>query len=135
MPKATRGRAPLTVIRGGEKTLSAAQRTAVAQAAGIIRGLSPAQAEILVALIDEFRRDGYLQRVRDIDLPAVKILAEVINGWDPDGVYEFARAWTSTLVACEDGFQWAKCDAEDKEEHRRRVEAEMAKRGLAYHGT
>ena len=52
MPKASRGRGPLTVIRGGEKTLTAAQRTAVAQAAGIIRDLSPAQAEVLVALID-----------------------------------------------------------------------------------
>ncbi len=135
MPNAGRGRAPLTVVRGGEKTLSAQQRTAVAQAAGIIRALSPAQAEILVALIDEFRRDDFLQRVRDIDLPTIKILAEVINGWDPDGVYEFARAWTSTLVAREDGFQWSNCDAEDKEEHRRRVEAEMSRRGLAHHGT
>lgn len=106
----------------------------MAQAAGIIRELSPAQAEVLVALIDEFRRDDFLQRVRDVDLPAIKILADVINGWDPDGVYEFARAWTSTLVAREDDFQWSNCDAEDKEEHRRRVEAEMARRGLA-HGT
>ena len=135
MPKATRGRVPLTFVRGGEKTLSAAQRTAVAQAAGIIRNLSPAQAEVLVALIDEFRRDDFLRRVRDVDLPAIKILAEVINGWDPDGVYEFARAWTSTLVAREDGFQWSNCDADDKEEHRRRVEAEMSRRGLAHRGT
>ena len=134
MPKAGRGRASLTVVRGGEKTLSAAQRTAVAQAAGIIRDLSPTQAEVLIALIDEFRRDGFLQHVRDVDLPAIKILAEVINGWDPDGVYEFARAWTSTLVARKDGFQWSNCDAADKEEHRRRVEAEMARRGLAHHG-
>ena len=97
--------------------------------------LSPAQAEVLVALIDEFRRDDFLRRVRDVDLPAIKILADVINGWDPDGVYEFARAWTSTLVAREDDFQWSNCDAEAKEEHHRRVEAEMARRGLAHHGT
>ena len=135
MPKASRGRGPLTVIRGGEKTITAAQQTAVAQAAGIIRDLSPAQAEVLVALIDEFRRDDFLRRVRDVDLPAIKILADVINGWNPDGVYEFARAWTSTLVASEDDFQWSNCDAEAKEEHHRRVEAEMARRGLAHHGT
>lgn len=133
MPKATRGRALLAVVRGGEKTLSATHGTAVAQAAGIIRDLSPTQAEVLVALIDEFRRDGSLQRVRDFDLPAVKILAEVINGWDPDGVYEFARAWTSTLVSRLDGFHWSTCDAKDKEEHWRRVQTEMARRGLAHH--
>jgi hypothetical protein len=103
--------------------------------ASIVRDLSPAQGQILVQLIEEFRRDGFLDRVRELDLPAVKILAEVINGWDPDGVYEFARAWTSTLVAREDGFEWAKCEAEEKEQHRRRVQAEMGRRGLAHHGS
>ena len=133
MPKATRGRAPLTILRGGEKTLSAEQRAAVSRVTGIIRDLSPSQAEALVSLIDEFRQDGFLQHLRDVDLPAVKILAEVINGWDPDGVYEFARAWTSTLVARQDGFEWSDRDVEEKEDHRRRVEAEMARRGLARH--
>ena len=135
MPQATRGRAPLAIFRGGDKTLSAEQRAVVARVAGIIRDLSPSQAEALVSLIDEFRQDGFLQRLRDVDLPVVKILAEVINGWDPDGVYEFARAWTSTLVARQDGFEWSDCDVEEKEDHRRRVEAEMARRGLAHHAT
>ena len=103
--------------------------------AGVIRDLSPSQAETLLDLIDEFRQDGFLQRVRDVDLPVVKILAEVINGWDPDGVYEFARAWTSTLVARKDGFEWSDCGPREKEEHRRRVEAEMARRGLAHHSS
>ncbi len=133
MPKATRGRAPLAILRGGGKTLSAEQRAAVSRVTGIIRDLSPSQAEALVSLIDEFRQDGFLQRLRDVDLPAVKILAEVINGWDPDGVYEFARAWTSTLVSRQDGFAWSDCGVEEKEDHRRRVEAEMARRGLAHH--
>jgi hypothetical protein len=60
----------------------------------------------------------------------IKVLAEVISGWEPDGVYEFARAWVSTLISRQDGFSWPECNAAQKSEHRRKVEAEMTRRGI-----
>lgn len=119
-----------TVVAGGVAALTAEQHRAVSKLAALVRRLDDEQACALIELIDEFQRDDYLARLRPDDLPTVKILAEVINGWDPDGVYEFARAWTSTLVARDDGFCWDSCTPRQKTEHHRRVLAEMARRGL-----
>lgn len=120
------------VLQGGVSPLSAEQRRAVSAVSQAVRDLSSEDAEMLVRLIEEFRRDGYLGRLRSFDLPAVKVLAEVISGWEEDGVYEFARAWVSTLVARQDGFTWSDCDPGEKQRHRQRIEAEMVRRGLAW---
>jgi hypothetical protein len=119
----------LSVVGGGQQTLSPEQSRALARLASVIRSLPPQQAGALVDLVEEFGADGYLQRMRAVELPAVKILAEVINGWEPDGVYEFARAWASTLVAREDGFEWDRCNEAERRAHRQRVLAELARRG------
>jgi hypothetical protein len=119
----------LPVIDGGRATLSPEQRLALSHIADVIRELSPAQVRALVKLLDEFREDDYLRRVRGFELPAVKILAEVINGWEPDGIYEFARAWVSTLVARQDGFDWERCSEAERQAHRFRVLAELQRRG------
>lgn len=119
-----------TVLPGGVSPLSAEQRRAVAAVTDVVRGLPPRQVKLLVMLVDEFRRDGYLERARSSDLPAVKILAEVISGWEQDGVYEFARAWVSTLVSRQDGFDWADCNPDQKQQHRRQIDEELTRRGL-----
>ena len=60
----------------------------------------------------------------------LKVLAEVLNGWDEGGVREFAGAWVSTLVARQDGFDWERGTLEQRQRHRERVAREMARRGL-----
>ena len=85
----------------------------------------------LIQLIHEFRCDNYLERLRPFEVPAIKILAEVLNGWDNDGVYEFTRAWVSTLISRQDGFNWKKSDSLARSEHHSRVDEEMARRGLS----
>ena len=99
-------------------------------AAGLIRRLPDSQALLLFELLEEFERDGYLERVRAYEPPLVKIFADVANGWDESGAYEFARAWVSTLVAREDGFAWDGASEDDKREHRRKVFDELERRGV-----
>lgn len=119
----------LPVIDGGRATLSPEHRRAISHFADVIRELSPEQVRALGKLLDEFLDDDYLLRVRGFELPAVKILADVINGWEPDGIYEFARAWVSTLVARQDGFDWERCSDAERQAHRFRVLAELQRRG------
>ena len=119
------------VIEGGRLPLSADQRRAVSFFADVVRGLSRDQIDALIQLIHEFRRDNYLERLRPFEVPAIKILAEVLNGWDNDGVYEFTRAWVSTLVSRQDGFDWKKSDSLARSEHHSRIDEEMARRGLS----
>ena len=120
----------LAVIDGGRRPLTAEQRGAVSEWTEVVRALSPEQLEVLLGLVEEIRRDDYIEKIRRHDLPVIKVLAEVISGWEPDGVYEFARAWVSTLVSRQDGFSWPECNAAQKDEHRRKVEAEMTRRGI-----
>lgn len=124
------GTLELDVIQGGAARLSASQSEVLTALGAAVRRLDDPQAMRLLQLLGELSGDGYLGRVRSHEIPVVKILAEVINGWDPDGVYEFARAWTSTLVARQDGFCWDTCTDEQRREHHRRVSAEMARRGV-----
>ena len=119
------------VIEGGRLPLSTDQRRAVSFFADVVRGLSREQIDALIQLIHEFRGDNYLERLRPFEVPAIKILAEVLNGWDNDGVYEFTRAWVSTLVSRQDGFNWKKGDSSARAEHHNRVDEEMARRGLS----
>lgn len=119
----------LSVIDGGRQTLSPEHRQAISHFADLIRELPPEQVRALGKLLDEFAQDGYLERMRGFEPPAVKILADVINGWEPDGIYEFARAWVSTLVARQDGFDWERCSEAERQAHRFRVLAELQRRG------
>jgi hypothetical protein len=119
----------LPVIDGGKETLSPEHRRAISHFADVVRELPPEQVRALLKLLDEFLEDDYLNRVRGLEVPAVKILAEVINGWEPDGIYEFARAWVSTLVARQDGFDWERCSEAERRAHRFRVLAELQRRG------
>ena len=125
-----RSASPLAVIDGGKRPLTAEQRGAVSEWTDVVRALPPGQLEVLRGLVDEIRQEDYLEKVRHHDLPVIKVLAEVISGWEPDGVYEFARAWVSTLVSRQDGFSWPECNAAQKDGHRRKVEQEMTRRGI-----
>lgn len=78
----------LPVIDGGRATLLPEHRRAISHFAEMIRELSPQQVGAVVKLLNEFQEDDYLKRVRGFEVPAVKILADVINGWEPDGIYE-----------------------------------------------
>ncbi len=118
----------LTVVDGRAPSLSNEQRAAVTLLTGAVRGLSSEQLVVLLRLVEEFRQDGCLETLRETDLPPLRILAEVLSGWDNDGVYEFARAWTSTLVAREDGFDWLTSSPTEKQVHRERVATEMKRR-------
>ena len=100
----------------------------------MLRGLADEQVDSLVALVREFRNDGYLERMQSHEIPTVKILAEVINGWELEGNYEFAQAWASTLVARQDGFDWSDCTPQEKAEHRKRVGLELQRRGVPRSG-
>lgn len=122
----------LEAVDGEGSALGRTRSLAIRRAASLIRNLPEGRAAMLIELLDELARDDYLGRVRPFEVPAVKILAEVINGWDPDGVYEFARAWTSTLVAREDDFDWETADLEAQRRHRERVLDELARRGLRW---
>ena len=68
------------VIEGGRLPLSTDQRRAVSFFADVVRGLSREQIDALIQLIHEFRCDNYLERLRPFEVPAIKILAEVLNG-------------------------------------------------------
>ncbi len=122
----------LEAVGGSGETLGGVRSEAIREAAALIRRLPERQAALALRLLREFAEDGYLERVRSHEIPTVKILAEVINGWEPDGVYEFARAWASTLVAREDGFNWDFSSREQKHAHRLRVLDELMRRGLMF---
>ena len=117
-------------IDGGRAPLSKRQRQAISFFTDAIRDMPEEQATVLIELLFEFRAESYLDRVRPYELPTLKILAEVINGWEPDGVYEFTVAWVSTLVARQDGFDWSDCTPPEKAEHERRIQVEMQRRGV-----
>lgn len=118
------------VVSGGAQPLTAEQRGAVSVFAHLLRGMEPGQAQHCAELLIEFSKDDYLRRLQSHEVPVLKILAEVINGWEPDGVQEFARAWASTLVAREDGFHWERASPTEKEQHQVRVEEELVRRGI-----
>ncbi len=122
------------VVEGGRIPLSTRQRHAVSFFADVLRGFTDEQVDSLVELIREFRNDGYLERIQPHEIPTVKILAEVINGWELEGNYEFAQAWASTLVARQDGFDWSACTPQEKAEHRKRVGLELQRRGVPHSG-
>ena len=122
------------VVEGGRIPLSTRQRHAVSFFADVLRGFTDEPVDSLVELIREFRNDGYLERIQPHEIPTVKILAEVINGWEQEGNYEFAQAWASTLVARQDGFDWSACTPQEKAEHRKRVGLELQRRGVPRSG-
>ena len=123
--------ANLSVIEGGARPLSKSKFEAVSALTSLVRGLPDEQAETLVKLLEEFKRDRYSARLRPDDIPVIKVLAEVISGWDPEGVYEFACAWASTLVARQDGHSWDTATPSAKQHHRERVHQELVRRGIA----
>lgn len=120
----------LQIVSGGIAPLQPAKARLIQTLAGLVRRLPDDQAILLFGLIEEFERDGYLERVKGHEPPIVKIFAEVANGWDEQGAYEFARAWASTLVAREDGFSWDRASPEEKQQHRARVIDELGRRGV-----
>ena len=120
----------LAVIEGGAGPLSKSKFETVSAVTSLLRGLPDEQAQTLVRLLQEFKRDRYLERIRQDDIPVVKVLAEVISGWDPDGVYEFACAWASTLIARQDGYSWHTASPSAKQRHRERVHRELIRRGI-----
>jgi hypothetical protein len=120
----------LQVVSGGGESLHPGKARLIQALAGLVRRLPDDQALLLFGLVEEFERDGYLERVQGHEPPIVKIFAEVANGWDEQGAYEFARAWASTLVAREDGFCWDRASPEEKKRHRARVIDELGRRGV-----
>lgn len=126
-PASTSG---LQVVSGGGEPLHPAKARLIQMLAGLVRRLPDRQAILLFGLVEEFERDGYLERLQGHEPPIIKIFAEVANGWDEQGSYEFARAWASTLVAREDGFCWDRASPEEKTGHRARIIEELGRRGV-----
>ncbi len=124
-------RPEFVVLEGGAAPISTVQTERLRSIVELLRTLSDEESENLCLLLETLAADGYLRRTRPFDVGPIKIMAEVISGWDQDGVYEFARAWVSTLVAREDGFSWDRCTTEEKLLHHRRIDDELLKRGLA----
>jgi hypothetical protein len=120
----------LRIVAGGVESLHPAKARLIRAFAGLVRRLSHDQAILLFGILEEFERDGYLERLQGHEPPIVKIFAEVANGWDEQGAYEFARAWASTLVAREDGFCWDRASPEEKKRHRARIIDELGRRGV-----
>lgn len=123
-------RSGLQIVPGGAESLHPSKARLIRTFAGLVRRLSHDRATLLFGLLEEFERDGYLERVQGHEPPIVKIFAEVANGWDEQGAYEFARAWASTLVAREDGFNWDRATPEEKKKHRASVIDELGRRGV-----
>lgn len=123
-------RPALQVLEGGAAPLGPERSDLLRRIATVVRRLSPEQTATFGALIREFSADDYLERSREFDPAVVKILAEVISGWDEEAVFEFARSWASTLVARRDGFDWDVATPEEKQRHWARVGAELSRRGL-----
>jgi|GEM_PF-2443096 len=121
---------PLEVVEGGGRLLGPAGRDALTRVAKVLRALPDAQTACVVDLIEELARDDYLSRMRAVEAPVLKVMAEILNGWDADGVREFGGAWVSTLVAREDGFDWERGSLDQRQRHRERVQREIARRGI-----
>lgn len=122
--------APLEVLQGGRRNLSARQGAVIRRLASLIRSLPDDQAAAAVTLLEELALEDGLAGLREIDVGVLRILAEVLKGWEVDGVQEFGRAWVSTLVSRRDGFAWDRSSPEEREAHRRGIEAEMIRRRL-----
>ncbi len=120
----------LETIEGGGRVLGPAGREALSRVAKLLRSLPDAQTACVVDLIEELARDEYLARMRPFEAPVLKVMAEILNGWDRDGVREFGGAWVSTLVAREDGFDWERGSLDQRQRHRERVELEIERRGI-----
>jgi hypothetical protein len=118
------------VHAGGRCALSAGQAAALRRIGRLIRTLSDAEAAAAVGLLEELATGNGLEDLREIDMGVLRVLAEVLKGWEVDGVHEFGRAWVSTLISRRDGFAWDRSTVDERAEHRRNVEAEMARRRL-----
>ena len=118
------------VLEGGRGALSARQRAALGRLAVSVRALPDDEAERAAGLVEELSREGRLAGLRELDFGVLAILAEVLREWEPDGVYEFGRAWISTLVARRDGFSWDRATAAERGAHRERIQTEVRRRGL-----
>ena len=118
------------ILDGGRSRLSAAQARAVSLLVRLIRTLPDEEAAVATALLEELSTERGLSGLREIDLGVLRILAEVLKGWEVDGVHEFGRAWVSTLLSRRDGFAWDRSTAAEREAHRRSIEAEMIRRRL-----
>ena len=118
------------VLDGGRGNLSRAQADALRRLVGLLRGLPDDQARSAVTLLEELSLENGLGHLREIDIGVLRILAEVLKGWEVDGVQEFGRAWVSTLVARQDGFAWDRSTPAEREAHRRSIDAEMIRRRL-----
>jgi len=123
-------RLDFVVLEGGAAPISSYRAERLRSIAELLRTLSDEESASLCLMLETFAADGYLRRARPFDFGPIKIMAEVISGWDQDGVYEFARAWASTLIAREDGFAWDRCSPEEKRLHYSRIDAELLRRGL-----
>jgi hypothetical protein len=117
-------------MSGGRSALSDGQRRAISRMIEVLRDLPEDQAGRMVEMVEIFSAGEYLGEAETLEFQTLRILAEVIRGWEPDGVYEFARAWASTLVARADGFSWDTARPEEKAAHRKRILAELARRGF-----
>ena len=118
------------VLAGGRSSLTSAQAAALRRLVGLIRTLPDDQAAKAVVLLEELSVEGGLERMREIDVGVLRVLAEVLAGWEVDGVHEFGRAWVSTIVARRDGFSWDRSTPAERDAHRRGIEAEMVRRRL-----
>ena len=118
------------VHAGGRSSLTQCQAAALHRLAGLIRKLSDDEAGAAAMLLEELSREDGLAGLREIDIGVLRILAEVLKGWEVDGVHEFGRAWVSTLVSRRDGFAWDRSTTAEREAHRRNIETEMARRRL-----
>ena len=122
--------AALDVVEGGNRLLGPGGREALGRLANVLRKLPDAQAARVADLLEELSADDYLARLRSAEIPVLKVMAEILNGWDEDGVREFGGAWLSTLVAREDGFDWERGSMDQRQRHRERVRREIARRGI-----
>jgi hypothetical protein len=118
------------VLDGGRSSLSAGQASALSRLVTLIRTLSDAEATAAATLLEEVSTERGLAGLREIDIGVLRILAEVLKGWEIDGVHEFGRAWVSTLVSRRDGFAWDRSTPDEREAHRRSIDAEMVRRRL-----
>ena len=120
----------MEVVDGGNRVLGPAGRDALGRIAKVLRKLPDAQTSCVVELLEELAQDDYLSRMRTCEAPVLKVMSEILNGWDADGVREFGRAWVSTLVARQDGFDWERGSLDQRQRHRERLDREIARRGI-----
>jgi hypothetical protein len=118
------------VLDGGRSTLSAGQGAALRRLARLVRNLPDDQADAAATFLEEISRENVLAGLREIDVGVLCVLADVLKGWEVDGVHEFGRAWVSTLLARRDGFAWDRSTPEERAAHRESIAAEMTRRRL-----